>query len=161
MGVAQTSPASLSTRLPDPPGAVSFAASGASNVYGQTAIRASAFAQPKPGAKTAGDQTPAERKLWRAIRSRLPIEGTHFRRQVSLGPYIADFCSLGAKLIVEVDGHQHGEEKARARDAARDRYLSQNGFLVLRFSNRDVMTNMDVVLDTIFHALMGTASPQK
>ncbi|MGB8897915.1 MAG: DUF559 domain-containing protein [Methylocella sp.] len=46
-----------------------------------------------------------ERKLWKALRWRVPLAGTHFRRQVSIGPYIADFCSYGAKLIVEVDGN--------------------------------------------------------
>jgi very-short-patch-repair endonuclease len=99
------------------------------------------------------EMTEPERKLWKALRWRLPIEGIHFRRQVSLGPYITDFCSHGAKLIIEVAGNQHGEDRAIARDAARTVYLNSLGYRVLRFSNRDVLVAIDSVLDTIATAL--------
>ena len=56
--------------------------------------------------------TEPEHKLWKALRWRLAIEATHFRRQVPIGPYITDFCSHGAKLIIEVDGNQHGDERS-------------------------------------------------
>jgi very-short-patch-repair endonuclease len=105
------------------------------------------------------DMTEPERKLWKASRWRLPLEGTHFRRQVPLGPYIADFCSHGAKLIVEVDGNQHGEDRAIARDAARTVYLNSLGYRVLRFSNRDVLVAIDSALDTIAAALDETPTP--
>jgi very-short-patch-repair endonuclease len=94
--------------------------------------------------------TETERKLWRAIRACIPLESTHFRRQVPIGPYIADFCSHGLMLIIEVDGEQHGFDAARARDARRTEFLKSQGYCVIRFSNRDVMLDIDVVLDTIF-----------
>jgi very-short-patch-repair endonuclease len=53
-------------------------------------------------------QTEPEKKLWWHLRHRVRVEGTHFRRQVPIGSYVADFCCLKAKLIVEVDGNQHG-----------------------------------------------------
>jgi very-short-patch-repair endonuclease len=101
------------------------------------------------------DMTEPERRLWWHLRHRLPLEDSHFRRQVAIGPFIADFCCLAARLIVEVDGNQHGFDEAVARDARRTSYLEGQGFRVLRFSNRDVMTEIDVVLDTIDAALAG------
>jgi very-short-patch-repair endonuclease len=98
--------------------------------------------------------TEPERKLWKALRWRLPIAATHFRRQVPIGPYIADFCSHGAGLVIEVDGNQHGDDAMRLRDAARTANLNAQGYRVLRFSNHDVMTSIDVVLDTIAAALV-------
>lgn len=97
--------------------------------------------------------TEPERKLWRAIKTRVPLAGTHFRRQTPVDRYIVDFCSFGAKLIVEVDGNQHGEDAALAYDAARTARLQALGYRVLRFSNRDVMTDLESVLDTIYAAV--------
>ncbi|MGH6935876.1 MAG: endonuclease domain-containing protein, partial [Methylocella sp.] len=99
------------------------------------------------------DMTAPERKLWKALRWRVPVEGTHFRRQVLLGPYIADFCSHGAKIVIEVDGDQHGTVEAAEQDAIRTAFMEAQGYRVLRFSNRDVMLHMDMVLDTIAAAL--------
>ena len=103
--------------------------------------------------------TDPERKLWRALRARLPLEGTHFRRQVPVGPFIADFCSFGAKLVIEVDGDQHGFDTDRAYDEKHTAYLKLLGYRVLRFSNRDVMIEIDSVLDTIFAAVAATPTP--
>jgi very-short-patch-repair endonuclease len=112
------------------------------------------FLRPTPAIralarKLRSEATPAERRLWRALRERLPLNGSHIRRQVPLGPYIVDFCTLGAMLVIEVDGHQHGEDEARRRDLFRDQVLAEMGFRVLRFSNREVMMDLDVVLETI------------
>ena len=93
------------------------------------------------------DMTDAERLLWRALRSALPEH--HWRKQVPLGPYIADFCSHSARLIVEVDGGQHNAE----RDAARTRFLASEGYCVLRFWNNDVLANAEGVIATIEKAL--------
>jgi very-short-patch-repair endonuclease len=98
------------------------------------------------------EMTEPERRLWKAIRAHLPLERTHFRRQVSIGPYIVDFCSHSLMLIVEVDGEQHGFEGNRVRDSRRTAFLNSQGYCVLRFSNRDVMLDIGVVLDTIFAA---------
>src|SRR6185369_8756124 len=82
-------------------------------------------------------QTEPEQKLWWHLRHRLPTDGTHFRRQVPIGPYVADFCCLKAKLIIEVDGNQHGFDGYVLRDKKRSAYLASQGFSVLRFSNRE------------------------
>jgi very-short-patch-repair endonuclease len=105
------------------------------------------------------DMTESERKLWKALRWRVPVEGTHFRRQISLGPYIADFCSYGAKVIIEVDGDQHGTVEVLEQDAIRTAFMEAQGYRVLRFSNRDVLLHIDMVLDTIAAALSCTPTP--
>lgn len=97
-----------------------------------------------------GDQTDAERALWRRIRGR-QVAGAKFRRQQPLGPFITDFCCLEARLVIELDGGQHAEQ-ARA-DGARTTFLEREGYRVLRFWNNDVMGNMDSVLQTIEAAL--------
>lgn len=81
------------------------------------------------------------------------MSGTHFRRQKALGPYVVDFVCLSHRLIIEVDGDQHGTDEALAYDARRDAYLKKNGYRLLRFSNREVMTELEAVLDTVFAAL--------
>lgn len=103
--------------------------------------------------------TEPEKKLWMLLRKRLPQEDTHFRKQVALGPYVVDFLCLRARLIVEVDGDQHGAETALRYDEARTNWLEARGFRVLRFTNRQVMTEADMVIDTIHAALIGTLEP--
>jgi len=100
--------------------------------------------------------TEPEKRLWWHLRNRLPVENTHFRRQVAIGSYVADFCCHGAKLVVEVDGGQHSTDNAIAYDNRRTAYLTSQGFRVLRFGNVEVMQNMEVVLDTIHAALVRT-----
>jgi very-short-patch-repair endonuclease len=87
------------------------------------------------------------------LRERVHPTGYSFRRQFVIGRYIADFCCLKARLILEIDGDQHGFEAGLAHDAARDLFLAAEGYRVLRFSNQDVMTAMSSVLDTI-HACL-------
>jgi very-short-patch-repair endonuclease len=99
--------------------------------------------------------TEPEKRLWVLLRKRLPQEGTHFRRQVALGPYVADFVCLAPKLIIEADGDQHGSDEALRYDADRTAWLEANGFTVLRFTNRQIMTEAEMVTDTIFAALSG------
>ncbi len=101
--------------------------------------------------------TEAEKRLWWHL-ERVPVEGTHFRRQVALGPYVADFICHGAKLIIEVDGDQHGYDEGLRADATRTAWLTSQGYRVLRFWNHEVMTQIDLVLDTI-HSALRTASP--
>jgi very-short-patch-repair endonuclease len=93
--------------------------------------------------------TNAERKLWYALRDRR-FAGHKFRRQVPVGPYIADFICYSARLVIEVDGGQHAESP---RDARRDRWLAQNGFRVLRFWNNEVLQNLEGVWTVIFETL--------
>ncbi len=91
--------------------------------------------------------TEAERKLWWHLRHRLPVEATHFRRQVRLGRYIVDFASHRARLVVEVDGGQHAERTAQ--DLERTRFIESHGYRVLRYWNNDVLTNINGVLEDI------------
>jgi very-short-patch-repair endonuclease len=106
--------------------------------------------------------TEPERKLWWHLRHRMPLSSTHFRRQVPIGPYVADFCCLRARLIIEVDGDQHGYDDHIARDRERTAYLTTPGFTVLRFSNLEAMTATESVLEAIYAELSGappTPSP--
>ena len=100
--------------------------------------------------------TGAEQLLWRHLR-RLPIAGTHFRRQVPIGPYVADFACMSVRLIIEVDGSQHASEAGLAKDEARTRWLEAEGYRVLRFWNNDLTANMDGVLEKIYIAVRGSS----
>lgn len=97
------------------------------------------------------DQTDAEMALWRAVRDRR-FEGYKFRRQHPVGPYIADFACVEHALIVEVDGSQHLETQA-GYDRVRDAFLREEGFRVLRFTNLDVLRELDGVATRILQAL--------
>jgi very-short-patch-repair endonuclease len=91
--------------------------------------------------------TDAERALWRELRH--DQLGRRFRRQHPIPPYIADFACVEAKLIVEVDGGQHGE----SHDQGRDQCLHKQGWRILRFWNNDVLNNRAGVLHIIAAAL--------
>ena len=101
--------------------------------------------------------TEAEKKLWWHLRHRLPLSGTHFRRQVRIGRYIVDFASHRTKLVIEIDGGQHVEQAAA--DAARTKFLESEGYRVVRFWNNEVLTNIDGVLEAIASALATTPTP--
>jgi very-short-patch-repair endonuclease len=104
------------------------------------------------------DTTDAERKLWQRLRG-LPMDGSHFRRQATIGPYFIDFACHRKRLAIELDGGQHGEVAQLARDAKRDEYLRANGYRVLRFWNNDVMANIDGVLEVIAEAVSAATPP--
>lgn len=94
------------------------------------------------------EKTQAERRLWRELRE-LNRQGFHFRQQAPIGRYIADFADHGAKLVIELDGGQHGEPTTMRSDAARTRWLEANGYRVLRFWNNDVLADTLSVMDMI------------
>jgi very-short-patch-repair endonuclease len=100
--------------------------------------------------------TDAERALWKALRNR-QVADYKLRRQLPIGPYIADFACWELGLIVELDGGHHLERTEY--DRARTAYLESVGFKVLRFWNDQVLLEMDVVLETILEALKGAPSP--
>ena len=77
----------------------------------------------------------AERKLWKRLQNR-KVMNRKFRRQVPIGPYIADFLCADAKLILEIDGDSHYEDGAQERDRKRDAFLQERGCIVIRLSNR-------------------------
>jgi very-short-patch-repair endonuclease len=95
-------------------------------------------------------RTPAEAKLWQALRGRR-LGGAKFRRQVWIGPYIADFFCLEAGLVVELDGSQHADQSRY--DEARTAFLASKGLRVLRIWNNDVTGNFDGVLEAIAGAV--------
>jgi len=96
--------------------------------------------------------TDAERKLWRHL-WRIPIDGSHFRRQVPIGPYFADFACHQIGLIIELDGSQHASDEGLKRDSARTTFLEADGYKVIRFWNAEVLTEIEAVLDTIYAAV--------
>ncbi|MGI4950943.1 MAG: endonuclease domain-containing protein [Janthinobacterium lividum] len=98
------------------------------------------------------DTTPAERVLWQVLRRRA-LDGAKFRRQVPCGRYILDYAALSAKLAIEVDGESHFVADGPARDAERTAWLAAQGWRVLRFTNPDVLSNLDGVLQTVAAAV--------
>jgi very-short-patch-repair endonuclease len=94
------------------------------------------------------EQTPAEARLWAALR-RGQLGGLHVRRQHTIGAFIADFCCLPARLVVEVDGAVHARTEQMLRDRDRDEALAEAGYLTLRFSNDDVLFRLRDVLERI------------
>src|SRR5687768_12460175 len=102
------------------------------------------------------EASPAERKLWSRLRSR-QLQGFKFRRQVWLGPFIADFFCAEARLIVEVDGDTHAFQQQY--DQCRTAWLAREGFRVVRVANSDVMQNVDGVLAYIASYLPSPSQP--
>jgi very-short-patch-repair endonuclease len=102
--------------------------------------------------------TGAERKLWRHLRT-LEVAGSHFRRQATIGPYYADFACHAARLIIEVDGGGHAEERQSSADAARTAFLNARGYRVLRFWNNDVFGDTEAVFTAIADALKNVQPP--
>jgi very-short-patch-repair endonuclease len=96
------------------------------------------------------NQTETEEILWQAIRLK-QINGIKFRRQHAIGPYIADFCSPSHKLVIEVDGSPHLEQKDY--DAQRLAYLKSKGYKVLHFWNNEVMNDLDGVIERIIQTI--------
>ena len=95
------------------------------------------------------EMTPQERRLWKGLREINQMLGTHFRRQAPIGRFIADFAEYGRRLVIEVDGGQHGG----ARDMARDAWLKGQGFVVLRFWNTEVDGNIEGVMQVVLDAV--------
>jgi very-short-patch-repair endonuclease len=96
--------------------------------------------------------TAAERRLWHRLRV-LKVSGQKFRRQVPIDRFIVDFACLSHRLVIEVDGATHSTDDELANDVCRQRYIESQGFRVLRFSNADVVTNMDGVMDVVVGVL--------
>jgi very-short-patch-repair endonuclease len=96
--------------------------------------------------------TPHEAKLWPHLRDLRKL-GFHFRRQVPIDRFIVDFACYHPKVVVELDGGQHGLAGHGASDRARDAALAASGFRVVRVWNNDVDTNLEGVFDLILSEL--------
>lgn len=94
------------------------------------------------------NMTDAEQKLWQRLR-RKQINGWQFYRQKPLGTYIVDFYCAAAHLVIEIDGSQHYEPEHQQADRLRDEYLTGLGLRVLRFDNRQVLLEMEAVVECI------------
>lgn len=94
--------------------------------------------------------TDAELKLWRVLRGR-QLEGLKFRRQHPIPPYVADFCCIEKKLIIELDGSQH---EVRS-DTVRTRILRSQGWTLLRFWDHDVLRATEAVVVAIWNTVCG------
>jgi very-short-patch-repair endonuclease len=94
------------------------------------------------------NSTPAERTLWQRLRGR-KLDGLKFLRQHPLGPFVADFCCRDRRIVVEVDGEVHDGAQQTARDQNRDAYLRSQDYVVLRFSNEQILSDTESVLKQI------------
>jgi very-short-patch-repair endonuclease len=98
------------------------------------------------------EKSAVEWRLWGGLRNR-QLNGHRFRRQHPIGRYIADFVCLDRRVIVEVDGPQHGEAVQMAHDASRTAWLEGEGYVVLRSWTNEIDENMDAVLNSILAEL--------
>lgn len=98
--------------------------------------------------------TPAERRLWQMLRRR-QLGGLRFRRQYSIGRYVLDFYCPERHLAIELDGASHEDPARRAHHAEREAFLRSRGVRVLRFENRLVFEQPEVVAEAIQFALGG------
>ncbi len=102
------------------------------------------------------DMSPPEAKLWHHLRAKR-FHGIKFSRQVLIGPYIADFAAREAGLVIELDGDSHGTQVAY--DERRTALIENEGYKVIRFTNRDVLGNLDGVVEMIGMALTTAPLP--
>jgi very-short-patch-repair endonuclease len=99
------------------------------------------------------DEPVTERLLWSKLRNR-QLLGFKFRRQYGIGIYSVDFCCPDQRLVVEIDGDSHYlDANVIAKDKERQNYIEELNFKVLRFTNKEIMENIEGVLLTITRAL--------
>ena len=96
--------------------------------------------------------TYAEKSLWSKIRGK-QLNGLHFYRQKTIGDYIADFYCPKARLVIEIDGGHHYSAEGKEEDRLRDEYMARAGVTVLRFSDREVLENLESVLEKLWSGL--------
>ena len=95
--------------------------------------------------------THAEKIIWNLLREKK--FGVKFRRQHIIGDYIVDFICLKTKTIIEIDGDYHNTEEQQVYDKERTKFLNNLGFSVIRFTNKEVLTNIDFIIETISQSL--------
>jgi very-short-patch-repair endonuclease len=92
--------------------------------------------------------TRAETLLWRYLKAH-HIDGIAFRRQVPMGRFIADFVSHAARVVVEVDGESHDFGTRQCADLKRNQWFASQRYAVLRFTNEQVLKNLEGVIESI------------
>lgn len=90
-----------------------------------------------------------EDRLWQELRGRRE-DGLKFRRQHPVPPYVLDFAERTLKLAIEIDGPSHFEDGASEREAVRTKYLEAKGWSVIRFTNADVVEDINAVIEAIW-----------
>ncbi len=103
--------------------------------------------------------TRAEKRLWYDVLTNRNMAHYKFRKQMPIGPYIADFVCIEKRLIIELDGGQHAQQDQYLHDHERSLFLSQAGYRVIRFWNHDVMDRLDAVAEMIRIALQENHPP--
>ncbi len=98
-------------------------------------------------------QTESEKVFWEAVRGN-HFDGLKFRRQHPIGPFIADFYCHQYKLVIELDGSVHNEIEQQAYDQNRDKWMQEYELTVLRFTNQEVMNNLNLVQQRIRQTIM-------
>lgn len=93
--------------------------------------------------------------MWRALKD-LPIEGSHFRRQAPIGPYVVDFFCPAKRLILEIDGGHHNEDDVAEHDRNRQQWLESEGYRVIRFWNSEIAGDLTAVLERIYVEIYGS-----
>ena len=94
------------------------------------------------------NSTAAEDKLWQELRDR-KIDNYKFRRQHAVAGFIPDFVCLEKKIIVEIDGGYHNAAEQKKFDDHRTKWLVENGYKIIRFTNEEVIDNLPSVLEEI------------
>jgi very-short-patch-repair endonuclease len=102
------------------------------------------------------DMTEAERKSWACLSAR-KVAGIRFNTQFPIGPFVCDFVSRGAKLVIEVDGGQHA--LTEREDVACTRFIESHGYRLIRFWNNDLLGNIEGVVAEIERVLADIPSP--
>ena len=98
------------------------------------------------------NMTDAEKLLWSKLRRKQP-KGQQVYRQRIIGNYIVDFYCPKAKLVVEIDGGQHYTEEGIKKDSLRDTYMKSHGLKVLRFSDAEVLKDIEAVVESIYEKI--------
>ena len=104
------------------------------------------------------EMTESERLLWSRLR-RKQLHGIQFYRQKPIGGYIVDFYAPAARLVVEVDGSQHQDNIHAQNDVHREESLKSQGLRVLRFTNLQVLQELDSVVGVVAEALKSPLPP--
>ena len=118
----------------------------------QTADALAYTAVENNAVKNRRPMTLAEERLWQELTGNKL--GVHFRRQHVIGMYIADFVSLKNLLVIEIDGEYHSSTEQQLLDMERTRFLQGKGFRVIRFTNQQVLTDMESVMSKIIKSLI-------
>ena len=98
------------------------------------------------------EATAAEQRLWQFLRGR-QISNAKFVRQEPIGPFFADFACRKSKLVIEIDGATHSTPEELEHDARRTAFLTSQGYRVIRFSNEQILGDLDPVIHIIIQHL--------